>query len=84
MQAKRDDSTKPRRIIDARDRNEGIDPNHTPLQSIEELMKLVAARKYWTKIDLAYGYHNIRMEEHSEQHPTFLTHMVYYHSRLMQ
>jgi len=53
VQARRDDPTKPWRILDPRDRNEGIDPNHTPLPSIEELMELVAARKYWSKIDLA-------------------------------
>jgi len=47
-------------------------------------MELVAARKYWSKIDLADRYHNIRIEEYSEQHSTFLTHMGYYRSRLMQ
>jgi len=47
-------------------------------------MELVAARKYCTKIDLADGYHNIRIEEDSEQHSTFLTHMGYYRSRIMQ
>jgi len=84
VQAKRDDPTKPRRILDARDRNEAVDPNHTPLPRIEELMELVTARKYWSKIDLADGYHNIRIEEDSEQHSTFLTHMIYYRSRIMQ
>jgi len=70
--------------LDAWDRNEAVDPNHTPLPSIEELMELVAARKYWSKIDLADGYHNIRIEEDSEQHSTFLTHMEYYRSCIMQ
>jgi len=83
-QAKRDDSTKPWRILDARDQSEAVDPNHTPLPSIEELMELVAARKYWSKIDQADGYHNIRIEEDSEQHSTFLTHMGYFRSRIMQ
>jgi len=83
-QAKRDDPTKPQRILDARVRNEEVDPNYTPLPSIEELIELVAARKYWSKIDLADGYHNIRIEEDSEQHSTFLTHMGYYRSRIMQ
>jgi len=63
VQAKRDDSIKPRRILDARDRNDAVDPNHTPLPSIEEVMKLVPAQKYWSKIDLADRYHNIRIEE---------------------
>ena len=47
-------------------------------------MELVAARKYWTKIDLTDGYHNIWIEEGSEQHYTFLIHMGYYRSRMMQ
>jgi len=84
VQAKRDDPTKPRRISDARAWNDAVDPNHTPLPSFEELMELVAARKYWSKIDLADGYHNVRIEEDSEQHSTFLTQMGYYHSRIMQ
>ena len=66
VQTKRDDPTKPRRLLDGRDRNDAIDPNHTPLSSIEDLMELVAARKYRSKIDLADGYHNIRIEEDSE------------------
>jgi len=61
VQAKRDDPTKPRRLLVARDRNDAVDLNHTPLPSIEELMELVAARKYWCKIDLVDGYHNIRI-----------------------
>jgi len=63
VQAKSDNPTKLRRILNARDRNEAVDPNHIPLPSIEELMELVAARKYWSKIDLADAYHNIRIEE---------------------
>jgi len=47
-------------------------------------MELVAAQKYWSKIDLGDGFHNIRIEEDSEQHFTFLTAMKYYHSRIMQ
>ena len=44
--AKWHDTTKPRRILDPRDQNEGVDPNHTPLPSIDELMELVAVRNY--------------------------------------
>jgi len=47
-------------------------------------MELVAAQKYWSKIDLADRYHNIRIEEDSEQHSTFLMYMGYYRSRIMQ
>jgi len=51
IQAKRDDPTKPLHILDARDRKEVVEPNHTPLPSIEELMKLVPGQKCWSKID---------------------------------
>jgi len=51
--------------VEARDRKRAVDPNHTPLPSIEELMELVTAQKYWRKIDPADGYHNIRIEEDS-------------------
>ena len=37
--AKHDDSSKPRRILDARDRNDMVDANHTPLSSITELWR---------------------------------------------
>jgi len=47
-------------------------------------MELVAAGKYRSKIDLVDGYYNIRIEEDSEQHSTFLTHRGYYHSRIIQ
>jgi len=66
------------------DWNEAVDPNHIPLPSIEELMELVAALKYWSKINLAHGYHNIRIQEDSEQHATFFTYMRYYHMHIMQ
>jgi len=62
VQAKQDGPNKPRRIVDTRDWNEGVDPNHTALPSIEELMGLVASPKYWSKIDLADRYHTIRFE----------------------
>jgi len=47
-------------------------------------MELVAARKYWSKIDLADGWNNIRIEEDSEQHSTLLTYMGYYRNLIMQ
>jgi len=84
VQPKGDDPTEPRRLLDTRDRNDVVDPNHTPLPSIKKLMELVAARKHGSKLDLAGGYHNIRIEEDSEQHSTLLTHMGYYRSRIMQ
>jgi len=84
VQAKWDDSTKPRRILDARDQNDMAEFNYTPFTSIEELMNQVTTRKYWSKIDLADGYHNSRIEKDLEQHSTSLTHLGYYRTRIIQ
>ena len=69
--SQRDNWIKPRHILDARDRNEVDDPNHTLLATIEKLMELVAARKYWSKIDLVDRYYNLRIEEDLEQPSIF-------------
>jgi len=61
VQAKQDDPTKPWCILDARDQNEAVNANSIPLLTIEELMKLFAAWKYCSKIDLTDGYYNIRI-----------------------
>jgi len=84
MQAKQADPIKPWYILDARDWNNALELNHIPLSRMEEIMNLVAAWKYWRKIDLADGYYNIRIEEDSKQQSIFLTHMGYYESRIMQ
>ena len=47
-------------------------------------MELVPTQIYWSKIDLADGNNNFRIEEDSEKHPTFLTNMGCYRSRIMQ
>ena len=75
VQSKRDDPNKPRCNLDASDCNEAVYPNHTPLPSIEEFMELGAAGKYWSNNYLIDRYHNIRIEEDSEQYSTFLTNM---------
>ena len=46
VQAKQANRIKVRRILNARDRNEAVDYNHTPLPSMGELMELVAVWKY--------------------------------------
>jgi len=47
-------------------------------------MELVAARNYLSKINLVDGYHNIRIEEDTEECYTFFIYMGYYRSRIMQ
>ena len=71
-------------MLEVRDRNRAVDAYHTPLLSIEELMELVAAWKYWSTTDLVDGYYNIRIKKDSEQHSTFFLYMGNYRSLIMQ
>jgi hypothetical protein len=71
--AKRDQPDKPRFVTDCRLRNLAVYKKQTPLPNIDELIELVAAYPVWSKIDLADGYFNIRVEEDSEQWNTIQT-----------
>ena len=83
-QPKRDRHKEPRFLLDCRPRDAVTTRNHTPLPNIEEAIEFVAARPWWSKIDLTDGYHNIRIDPDSEKHTTFLCHMGHYRSRVMQ
>ena len=74
-QPKRDRPKEARFLLDCRPRNAVIIQKHTPLPNIEGAIEFVAARPWWSKIDLTDGYHNIRMDPESEKHTTFLYHM---------
>ena len=71
--AKRDQADKPRFVTDCRLRNLAIYKKQTPLPNIDKLIELVATYSVWSKIDLADGYFNIRVEEISAKWKTVLT-----------
>ena len=71
--AKRDQPDKPRFVTDCRLRNLAVYKKQTPLPNIDELIELLAAYLVWSKIDLADGYFNIRIEESSGKWKTILT-----------
>ena len=71
--AKWDQAYKPRFVTYCRLRNPAVYKKQTPLPNIDMLIELVAAYPLWSKIDLADGYFNIRVEESSEKWNTFLT-----------
>ena len=71
--AKQDQPDKPRFVIDCCLRNLAVYKKQTPLPNIDDLIELVAAYPVWSKIDLADGYFNIRVEESSEKWNTVLT-----------
>ena len=69
----RDQLDKPRFVTDCHLRNRAVYKKQTPLRNIDQLIELVAAYSGWSKIDLANGYFNIRVEESSEKWYTVLT-----------
>ena len=70
---KQDQPDKPRFVIDCRLRNLAVSEKQTALLNIDELIELVTAYRVWSKIDLADGYFNIRVEESSEKWNIVLT-----------
>ena len=56
----------------------------TPLPNMDELLNWLAQQKFISKLDLVDRYHNVRYTEESEKHSTFLCHLGYFRSRVMQ
>ena len=70
---KRDQPDKPRFVTDCRLRNLAVCKKQTPLHNMDKLIELVAICLACSKIDLADGYFNIRVEERTEKWNTILT-----------
>ena len=66
----------PRNLITIKDK--------TLLSNIDELLNWLAQQKYISELDLVDEYHNVRYIEKSEKHSTFLCHLRYFRSRVMQ
>ena len=71
--AKRDQPDKARFVTDCRLRNLGVYKKQTPLPNIGKLIELVVTYPVWSKIDLADGYFNMRVEESSQKCNTLVT-----------
>ena len=48
--------------------------NKFPLPIIEEILEELASSKYFTKLDMKSGYHQIRMTHEDEHKISFKTH----------
>ena len=50
---------------------------------IEEILEELAGSKYFTKLDMKSGYHQVRMTHEDEHKTTFKTHQGLYHFKVM-
>ena len=50
---------------------------------IEEILKELAGSKYFTKLDMKSGYHQVRMQPGDEHKTAFKTHQGLYHFKVM-
>ena len=57
--------------VDYRHLNEVTVNDRYPMPIIEELLEELAGAKYFTKLDLCSGYHEIRMREDDEYKTAF-------------
>ena len=83
-QPKHDDPSKPRFLLQAQPRNMWVEPNHTPMPDIKLILEEVGTCDFVSVADLKDGFHNIRMDENSEQHTIFICYMGQFRSRVMQ
>lgn len=72
-----------RLIQDYRKLNEITVKNRYPLPLISELVDKLRGAKYFTKFDVRWGYHNVRIKEGDEWKAAFVTNRGLYEPRVM-
>ena len=74
-----------RLVIDMRKANTAIRRNHYPIPTLEELLQKFNGCKFFSKLDLVHGYHQIELHPQSRYITTFITHNgLFRYKRLVQ
>jgi len=72
-----------RLCVDYRKLNDLTIKNHFPMPVIEEILDELSGSKYFTKLDLRAGYHQVRMQPQDEHKTAFKTHQGHYQYKVM-
>lgn len=57
--------------------------NRFPMPLIDEIIEELARTKFFSKLDMRDGYHQVRMQPQDEHKTTFKTHHGHYQFRVM-
>jgi len=72
-----------RLCVDYRKLNALTIKNRFPMPIIEEILDELAGTKYFTKLDMKSGYHQVRMDPADEYKTAFKTHQGHYQYKVM-